>query len=220
MEAKIKIVSPSVTLEALTEPTTYSLPDNPQAQVIERAGRTCWKSEGKAGPGTADRFVKMIQSKNHLSVLEHCSATFRIVCDRGVSHELVRHRVASYSQESTRYVNYGKKDEIQVIPPFNFTPEDPAKWLAWMRGAQASAQSYLDMLDLGCKPQEARDALPTCLKTEIVMTANFREWQYFIKMRSSLNPGAHPKMQVVANMIWEELKKICPAVFSNLAPLE
>ena len=201
----MKIVTQSVVLEAIT-------PD--AAALIERAGRTCYKSEVRIGPGTAGPFIAKIRDRNHASVLEHASATFRIVCDRGVSHELVRHRIASYSQESTRYCNYSKDqfgDEIIVIQPPGLS--NKTAWLAWRQACEKAEESYRLMLFKGCSPQIARSVLPTCLKTEIVMTANFREWLHFLELRTA--PAAHPQMREVAEMIRKELQAACPEVFGN-----
>jgi thymidylate synthase (FAD) len=209
----MKVISPSVTL-------LHATPD-PEL-VIERAGRTCYKSEDRI---TADSHVEFIRrlldpAKPHESVLEHASAGFIIVCDRGISHELVRHRLASYSQESTRYCNYGKgkfSEEITVVQPSNISSlhEDASTVSlgkgAWTLAMQDSERAYLALLACGTKPQDARSVLPTCLKTEIVMTANFREWRHFLSLR--LAPAAHPDMRVIAEMIRTELVVLAPTVF-------
>ena len=200
------IVKPSVTLEWITpEPLL----------AIERAGRVCYKSEDKITPGSAEKFCVMIDQRGHHSVVEHAVASFRIVCDRGVSHEIVRHRIASYSQESTRYCNYSKAkfgSEISVILP----PEGT------LTAAQLERRLdlYLHIQEVynaevaeGISPQIARGNLPTCLKTELVMTANFREWKHFISLRTSA--AAHPQMREVASMIEEILVRECPYIFGK-----
>lgn len=214
----MKIVPQSVQLEGVTKyvgPRKLDLAHGTDgALLIEDAGRTCWKSEGKAGPGTARKFVRFINSKNHKSVIEHPSATFRIICDRGVTHEIVRHRIASYSQESTRYCNYGQDKfgkEITVIEPPGL--EGRARQL-WVRAMRIIEWIYMALLALGVAPQIARSVLPTCLKTEIVVTMNFREWAHFLYLRAA--PAAHPQIREIAFMIWEELKVICPEVFQEL----
>jgi thymidylate synthase (FAD) len=206
---RMKIVPQSVELEGITPHA---------AQVIERAGRTCYKSEGNISENTASKFVKMIITRGHESVLEHAYASFRVITDRGVSHEFVRHRLASYSQESTRYCNYGKTGEILVIEPpglesvmhglGQMTPH-----ACWLAACQAAEHSYLSMIEQGVSPQIARSVLPTCLKTEFVATANFREWRHFIKLRTSA--AAHPQMREVAVMIKDILVKECPEVFGD-----
>lgn len=241
----MQIIRPTVELEFIT----------PNAlQLIEKAGRTCYKSEDKITDDSAEKFCKMIQTRNHMSVLEHASATFRIICDRGVSHELVRHRIAAYSQESTRYCDYSpNKKGIQFILPA-WAPEDilgeyevlrtadDSKVAAinlrddqqyiqkyWTKDSDnklspfdtpeaqllmflANAELYYNQLvKLGQTPQQARAVLPNCLKTEIVMTANFREWLHFLELRTS--SAAHPDMRIIANMIKDKLVEKYPAIF-------
>ena len=201
----MKIVNESVALLFITPNA---------AQFIEAAGRTCYKSEDKITPTSASAFIKMlIHEKGHESVIEHAYATFRVVCDRGVSHEIVRHRLGSYSQESTRYCNYGKEKfgaEITVIePPF---PSDAMRAYWWVACEEAE-RSYLMMVEKGVSPQIARSVLPTCLKTEIVITYNFREWRHFLKLRTS--KAAHPQMREVADMIRRTLVEQCPEVFGD-----
>lgn len=201
----MKIVSPSVTLEFIT-------PD--ACLLIERAGRTCYKSENSLYPEVTKSFIKMLLSRKHYSVLEHASATFRIVCDRGVSHELVRHRIASYSQESTRYCNYSHERfgrEISVIEPPGLFDNARKRWI---EACETAEEVYFDLLDSKCTPQIARSVLPTCLKTELVMTANFREWLHFLELRTS--PAAHPQMRVIAEFIETILQSQCSEVFNNV----
>lgn len=201
----MKIVPQSVTLEAITPNA---------AKLIEMAGRTCWKSEGKAGPDTAGPFIQILKGKHHESVLEHASATFRIITDRGVSHEIVRHRIASYSQESTRYCNYGKRNEIEVIEPPGLTDEMFRRdFTEWADACERAESSYIVLINRGVKPEIARSVLPTCLKTEIVMTANFRSWLHFIRLRT--HPSAHPQIREIAEMIQEVLFEKCPEVFAD-----
>ena len=206
----MKIVEPSVELLYIT----------PQpAQLLESAGRTCYKSEDKITDNSAAKFVKMICKNKHESVLEHAVASFRIVTDRGVSHEIVRHRLFSYSQESTRYVNYGKDKhggEITVIMASSLASlkgsgvYDELEF--WKDACVQAELNYLDMLEYGAAPQTARALLPTCLKTELVMTGNFRNWRHFIAMRSSKT--AHPDVQLIANLLQDVLIKECPEVFA------
>lgn len=194
------IVKPSVVLLSVTG---HAL------DLIERAGRTCYQS---SSGGNTDAFVKGIMDKGHHSVIEHASATFRIVCDRGVTHEIVRHRLASYSQESTRYCNYAKEkfgQEIQVIVPPHLSPGDR---IIWEQSVKAAEYAYMSLIMRNVTPQIARSVLPNCLKTEIVMTANFREWLHFIKLRTA--SAAHPQMREIAGMIQSELLALCPTVFN------
>ena len=198
----MRIVNQSVALEFIT-------PD--AACLIERAGRTCYKSADKINGDSAAKFIRMLLTREHHSVIEHAHATFRVICDRGVSHEFVRHRLMSYSQESTRYCNYAKEkygNEITVIEPPGLQAMDREEWL---RAVTESETVYLRMIDRGCKPEIARSVLPTCLKTELVATANFREWMHFLKMRTS--PKAHPQMREVAMLIRATLANECPSLF-------
>lgn len=174
--------------------------------LLERAGRTCYKSENKITPESAPKFVAMICQRNHESVLEHASATIVFTTDRGVTHELVRHRIASFSQESTRYVKY--KEAIKVIEPLGLTKIQRDLWWASMCEAE---DNYMSMIHAGCTPEVARDVLPTCLKADIVVTANFREWKHIIKLRTS--PAAHPKIRELIGMAQALLRRISPTVF-------
>ena len=184
------------------------------AQLIERAGRICYKSEDKITTESGDKFVKMLLERGHESVIEHAYAMFHVRCDRGVSHEFVRHRIFSYSQESTRYCNYSKDKfggEITVIKVPLTKPEKSAA--IWEAANKAAEGYYFQMLEAGEPPEIARSVLPTDLKTELVGTANFREWRHFLFMRTS--PKAHPQMREVANAIGEILYSHCPAVFAD-----
>jgi thymidylate synthase (FAD) len=202
----VKIIKPSVELLSYTpEPET----------LIERCGRIAYKSEDKIAPGTAQKFIQMIMKRGHESVLEHASATILFICDRGVTHEIVRHRLCSYTQESTRYCNYGSEKHgggITVVKPPDLNPDQVSQWGQAVRQCEIS---YLKMLELSNAPQIARSVLPTCLKTEIAMTCNFREWRHFFKLRTA--PTAHPQMQEVAKLALAEMKKIAPTVFGDFA---
>lgn len=199
------ILEPSVELWSIT-------PD--AQQLIERCGRICWKSEDKACAGSDKAFIKMLKSKKHISVIEHAVATFFIRTDRGISHEIVRHRLASYSQESTRYCNYGKKNgEIFVIKPSGMGDEEAAEWWEAMQDAE---RHYLNMLKKGSPPQRARSVLPTCTKTDIAVTMNFRSWLNFIDLRAK-SPPAHPDIAPLAQAIQAVLIKRATDVFDTEA---
>lgn len=184
---------------------------------IERIGRVCYKSEDRITDDSAPKFVKMLIERGHEAMIEHYSFSVKFVCDRGVSHEIVRHRIASFAQESTRYCNYGKKDEITVIRP-NFFEDGKEnvgnQYFLWLNSVQQSEKAYMGMLKNGSTPQEARSVLPNSLKTEIVMTANLREWRHFFKLRCA--PTAHPQMREVAIPLLSELKSLIPVVFDNI----
>lgn len=178
-------------------------------QLIELCGRVCYKSEDRITDDSAERFVRQILKSGHESVLEHAKATVRVVCDRGVSHEIVRHRIASYSQESTRYCNYS--GEMTFIKP---TFVDVSHYQAWLLAMRDAEEKYKLMIARGAKPEEARSVLPNSLKTEIVMTMNLREWRHFFKLR--LSKRAHPQMREVAALIYTELRRVIPIVFDEL----
>jgi thymidylate synthase (FAD) len=183
---------------------------------LELCGRVCYKSEHKMNDDSPYKFIQNIINRGHESVLEHFSFTVKFICDRGISHEIVRHRIASYSQESTRYCNYSKgqfNGEITVIEPYFLVP-GTAGYDMWYRSCQMAEQYYFLMLDWGCSPQEARAVLPNSLKTELIMTANIREWRHFLKLRTS--PVAHPQMREVAKLLLKELKTKIPVVFDDI----
>lgn len=183
---------------------------------LEECGRVCYKSEDRITDGSAEKFVAGIIKRGHEAVLEHCSFTVKFICDRGVSHEIVRHRLASYCQESTRYCNYSKDgfgNEITVIQPGALTPHTKA-FDAWLVACGTAEQSYFKMLDLGCSPQEARSVLPNSLKTEVVMTANIREWRHFLRLRCA--PAAHPQMREVAMILLDKVHAMIPVCFDDI----
>ena len=185
-------------------------------QHIERCGRVCYKSEDKITDTSAQTFVGSIIKRGHEAVLEHASVTVKFVVDRGVSHEIVRHRLASYSQESTRYCNYGAGQfgrEITVIAPCFLNPNTDG-WELWKEGCEAAETAYFNLLEYGCSPQEARSVLPNSLKTEVVMTANIREWRHFLKLRCS--EAAHPQMREVALALLKEVHARIPVLFDDL----
>lgn len=183
---------------------------------LEQCGRVCYKSEDKITEGSAEKFVAGIIKRGHEAVLEHCSFTVKFICDRGVSHEIVRHRMASYCQESTRYCNYGKGkfgEEITVIEPCFWAEGSDLYW-AWKNACLISEQCYFSLLKSGATPQEARSVLPNSLKTEVVMTANIREWRHFLKLRCS--PAAHPQMREVALILLDKVHALIPVCFDDI----
>jgi len=183
---------------------------------LELCGRVCYKSEDKITEGSAEKFLANILKRGHEAVIEHFSFTVKFICDRGVSHEIVRHRVASYCQESTRYCNYSKEgfgSEITVIEPC-FWERDSKPYTEWRIAMRDAEDAYLNLLDAGCTPQEARSVLPNSLKTEVVMTANIREWRHFLKLRTSA--AAHPQIREVANILLKELQEKVPVLFDDI----
>lgn len=184
---------------------------------LEQCGRVCYKSEGRITDDSAPKFVADIIKRGHEAVLEHCSFTVKFICDRGVSHEIVRHRLASYCQESTRYCNYSKGDfgvEITVIEPC-YLNKDTFAYDEWKDACRRSESAYFNILEWGLTPQEARAVLPNSLKTEVIMTANIREWRHFLKLRCSKT--AHPQMREVAIQLLNELKEKVPVCFDDIA---
>lgn len=183
---------------------------------IEAAGRTCYKSMSKGDPRS---FARMVLKRGHESVIEHASITVRFIVDRGVSHEIVRHRLASYSQESTRYCNYSQDrfgNEITVISiARHMTPGQYAVWCEAMRAAE---RYYMRLLELGVTPEIARSVAPNSTKTEVVMTANIREWRHFFKLRTA--ETAHPQMREVARPLLAEFRKCVPVLFDDVGVVE
>lgn len=181
---------------------------------LERYARTCYKSEDKITAGSAEKLIANIIKRGHESVIEHEKVTVRLICDRGVTHELVRHRIASYSQESTRYCDYHKKGSIQVVEPLFFVNQ-PEKYEAWKKAMADTEKAYNKLIELGATPQEARSVLPNSLKTEIIVTFNLREWRHFFKLRCS--PAAHPQMREIIIPLFQEFKKRIPVIFDDIA---
>lgn len=182
-------------------------------KLIEKAGRTAYKSENLITDESAEGFIKKIVSLEHESVLEHFYITVRVICDRGVSHELVRHRIASYTQESTRYCNYSKGKfgkELTFIKPF-FWSIDSNRYQIWLKTMEYIENSYLELIESGATPQEARAILPNSLKTEIVVTMNVRSWRNFFRLRAVKT--AHPQMREIAIPILNHFKKELPYLF-------
>ena len=185
-------------------------------QKIERAGRTCYKSEGRITADSAAGFVRRVVNSGHHSVIEHCSITVKFICDRGVSHELVRHRLASYSQESTRYANYSKDRfgrELTVIKP-TFWPEDSSAYREWHEAMKAAEAHYMRLIETGAQPQEARSVLPNSLKTEIIMTCNIREWRHVFELRCT--PQAQLQIREIMLSLMEQFHERIPVLFDDL----
>ncbi len=209
----MKIIEPSV------EFVTPMSRENGGATLlkrIEECGRVCYKSEERIDDGSAEAFCRNLIARGHEAVLEHVSFTVKIVCDRGVSHEIVRHRLASYCQESTRYCNYSKSkfgSEITVIKPCYLDPGTKA-YASWAAACMMAETCYFNMLAEGCTAQEARAVLPSSLKTEIVMTANAREWRHFLRLRTS--PAAHPQMREIADRLKMLFRLNIPVLFDDI----
>jgi len=211
---------------------------------IEAAGRTCYKSEDRMTSDSSKQFCRMVIGRGHLSVIEHVSISVRFVIDRGVSHELVRHRLAAYSQESTRYCDYAGEVKF-IIPPwihleagqYERTESDryPGIWdvgkngrtwqfefsslsvdvRTWMFAMWQAEEFYTGLRTAGhWSPQQARSVLPNSLKTEIVMTANLREWRHVFSLRCA--PSAHPQMREIMGPLLTSLRRQIPVIFDDL----
>lgn len=189
-------------------------------RTIERAGRTCYKSEHNISEGSAEKFISNILKLGHESVIEHEKITVRFICDRGVTHELVRHRLASYSQESTRYCNYSNDkfgNELTFIKPCFWdesTEDGKAKMEVWKKSMAEIEEHYNNLIAMGAKPEEARSILPNSLKTEIVVTMNMRSWRNFFRLRTA--ERAHPQIRQISTMLLAELKEKLPVLFGDL----
>jgi thymidylate synthase (FAD) len=185
---------------------------------IEACARVCYKSEGKITEDSAPEFVRKIAKVfKHESVIEHASISVKFIVDRGVTHELVRHRIAAYSQESTRYCNYCKDgfgNEITVIKPL-FFEEGSKNYVHWFSACQEAEINYLALIANGSKPQEARSVLPNSLKTEIMATFNLREWRHVFRLRTAAN--AHPQIAQVMRPLLGDFQKVMPELFDDIS---
>lgn len=175
---------------------------------IEKCGRVCYKSEDRTTDDSCKKFVAGLIKSGHESVLEHVSITVKFIVSRAIANEIVRHRLASYSQESTRYCNY--KDGIQVV-----MPEVVANQYAYIDACQHAEDAYIELLSEVNRPEIARGVLPNDLKTELIMTANLREWRHFFKMRCDYH--AHPEMRRITRPLLKYLHALIPVVFDDLA---
>lgn len=183
---------------------------------LERYARTCYKSEDKMKDAGNPAFLKSKLAIGHESIIEHEKATVMFIVDRGISHEIVRHRIAAYSQESTRYCRYSQNkfgNEIGVIEPY-FFKERPEAYQLWLEACQGAEKNYMAMLDCGCSAQEARSVLPNSLKTELVVTYNLREWRHFFKLRGDM--AAHPQMRQVAIPLLLYFRGRAPYLFDDI----
>jgi thymidylate synthase (FAD) len=221
MEVNMKTIKPGYIIE--TDINKKEL-----LKQIEKIGRTCYKSENKITEESAEKFVSSLIKNGHEAVIEHYSITVRFICDRGITHEIVRHRMASYAQESTRYCNYSNDkfgNEINVIDIAggiqldtkmnNLSPEIiDAIINEWLNAMKDAEEHYMKMLELGSTAQIARSVLPTSVKTEIVVTMNLREWRHFFNLRAHIS--AHPQMRELAVPLLDEFKTLIPRIFDDI----
>lgn len=207
----MKVVKPTWRIAALTEADPVKL-----MKHLEAMGRICYQSEDAITDHSYENFLKFIIGKGHEAVLEHATVTAVVICDRGITHEIVRHRLASYCQESTRYCNYSKGkfgNEISVVRP-PFWEEFSDEYLTWYASCQKAEDAYLDLLQSGATPQQARDVLPNSTKTQIAITMNIREWRHFFRLRCS--PFAHPQMIEIACKGLLEMYDYFPCLFEDI----
>ena len=165
---------------------------------------------------SAKKLVKRLIKSGHEAMLEHSSLSVRFVVDRGVSHEIVRHRLFSFAQESTRYCNYSKDKfgkELTFIKPC-FWHTDDKRYVWWSQLCDQAEAHYFALLLQGATPQEARTVLPNSLKTELIVTGNYREWRHFFKLRTE--EAAHPQMREIAVPLLKELKSKIPIIFDDI----
>ena len=176
----------------------------------------CYKSETTITEDSAKSFVERIIKNGHESVIEHEKITVKFICDRGISHEIVRHRIASYSQESTRYCNYTKDkfgNELTFIKPV-FWKENSPEYNLWLNSMQYVEKCYFQMIERNISPEQVRSVLPNSLKTEIIVTVNLREWRHFFRLRTSSK--AHPQMRELAIPLLLEFRKVIPVIFDDI----
>jgi len=207
----MKIVKPSYEILTTEHEMNYFLSD------IEYAGRTCYKSHDKITETSSQEFVKKIVSSGHHSVIEHKNISVKFICNRGFTHELVRHRLICYSQELTRYCNYSKKKfgkEITVIEPPWFERANIVQKDGWEKAMFYAERFYFELLEKRLPAQHARGVLPIDVKTEIVATANLREWRHIFKLRCA--EAAHPSMKQLMIPLCKELQKGVPIIFDDI----
>jgi thymidylate synthase (FAD) len=185
---------------------------------IEVAGRVCYKSENNITDDSCITFCKNILKRGHEAVIEHSQLSVRFIVDRAIANELVRHRLASYCQESTRYVNYSKDkfgNEIKVIEPGDdVLPVGSDNYNIWWSSCKSCEDAYMTMLSNGVKPEIARNVLPLSTATEIIMTANIREWRSVMNLRTTI--FAHPQMRSIMRKLLDELKQKVPILFDDI----
>lgn len=187
------------------------------SKIVEKFGRKCWKSEDRITDDSHDGFICNIRGKHHDSVIEHCNISYELITSRAVTHQLVRHRIASYSQESQRYVNYSKDKfggQIKFIKPVEFDIWSKEKQDAWVAAMEGSEQNYMKLIEVGLKPEEARDALNNACATDIGITMNARQINHVLAERCS--SGAQKQTRFLFMKIREELIERAPWFFKEI----
>lgn len=224
LRAKHEILTPisyTLTPKEVTPGVTYSeyKYGTFEMKQLERMARICYKSEGYISVGieSAEDLIQKLIKNGHEAMLEHSSLSVIFQCDRGVSHELVRHRMASFAQESQRYCNYSKDrfgGEVTFIQPWWMDEEDDLGYSTWLKSCEEAEKTYFKMLNEGYSAQQARMVLPNCTKTEIGVTANYREWRHILRLRTASN--SHPDMKFLMDGLKAELKEKLPVVFGDI----
>lgn len=207
--------------------TTISKGAKEELQHIEKIGRECYQSMSsfKEDGSSAEKFIKNLIKHGHESVIEHSTLSVRFYVDRGVTHEIVRHRLASFTQESTRYCNYSAEKfgntikvadilhGMQVEKKLDSTQMDKV-YEIWETAMQNAANSYFAMLSAGASPQIARSVLPNSTLASLTMTANYREWRHFFKLRA--DKAAHPQLREVVIPLLKILQDLIPVIFDDI----
>ena len=187
---------------------------------IERAGRTCYKSENNITDDSCIKFCKMLCERGHEAMIEHSQLSVKFIVNRAIANEIVRHRLFSFAQESSRYCNYSKDkfgSEIKVIEPEGLLPSNSSVYQFWYESCRNAEDAYMALLYENVKPETARDVLPLSTATEIVVTGNIREWRHFFSLRSSCkNTAAHPQMRSLCDDLLNDLKSKIPVLFDDI----
>jgi thymidylate synthase (FAD) len=196
----------------------FKILDNPDGKKIlkhlEKVGRSCYKSEDRITKTSYKNFIKGIIVRGHESILEHASISVKVVCNRSISHQLCRHRIAAYAQESQRFCKYDT--EITVIQPLYFK-KGSLPYKIWWSTCQKTEEAYKLLRTLGQSPQEARSVLPNSMKTEIIISMNLRSWRHFFETRYFGTTGRpDPQMIEITKPLYNKFRKLIPIVFDDL----
>lgn len=201
----------------LIEPSAEIIHVSGDLKTIELSARNCYKSEDRISDdySSAEKLVGVLNDHGHYAMFEFVDVTVRFITDRAIANEIVRHRIASYAQSSTRYINYKKKD-MEFIEPYwakHMNTYDPLGFESMCKQAE---ENYIELIEQGRSPQEARDILPLCLKTELIMKTNLRSWKNFFEQRTS--PAAHPEMRRITIPLLKEFQNRIPIIFDDIIP--
>jgi len=202
----MKIIQPSYEILTSLENSHHIIQD------IEAIGRTCYKSEAKINPMSASKFVTDLVTRKHHAMIEFFDIVVRFIHNRGFTHEMVRHRLCSFAQESTRYCDY--EGGLTVIEPFWMKEYSEDEYLEWFGHMNHAEVVYRNLKKKGLSPQEARGVLPIDIKTEIVVKCNLREWSHIFDLRCSSK--AHPDMRRVMLPLQKEFQRELPEIFGEI----